>query len=160
MKHRILFYREMPKIHTSRITASTILLIIVISFSLAEHFRIGIMAERELEDLHQLVKDVSSICAMGVPGPLWALSKTPIPIVAGDEDTTPVPSIVVMASGLGSGRVVAFGHDGFLTNEALGIFDNERFGNNNVIERREPSHSHRLVGGEQSIPKKESEHEA
>jgi hypothetical protein len=61
---------------------------------------------------------------------LWALSASPIPVAAGDEDTSPVPSVVVMASGAGNGRVVALGHGGFLTNEALGLFDNMRLGNN------------------------------
>ncbi|MEM2529247.1 MAG: hypothetical protein QXG40_07635 [Ignisphaera sp.] len=90
------------------------------------------MVRGDLEDLSQLVKDISSIYAIGVPGPIYALSMKAIPVVAGDEDTTPVPSIVVMASSLGSGRVIALGHEGFLTNEALELFDNKRFGNNVV----------------------------
>lgn len=83
-------------------------------------------------DPQPLVSSVESICALGVPGPLYALSAVPIPVVAGDEDTVPVPSIVVMASALGDGRVVALGHDGFLFNEALELFDNRQFGNNVV----------------------------
>ena len=81
-------------------------------------------------DLSPLVKGVSSICIIGVPGPLWALSEIPIPVVSGDEDTMPVPSVVAMASSLGEGRVVALGHEGLLTNEALDLFDNKQFGNN------------------------------
>lgn len=83
-------------------------------------------------DLSPLINGVSSICALGVPGPLWALNDTPVPVVAGDEDTTPVPSVVVMTSGIGNGRVGAIGHEGFFVNEALGLFDNKRFGNNIV----------------------------
>ncbi|MBO3840674.1 MAG: hypothetical protein QXJ72_08125 [Thermoproteota archaeon] len=90
------------------------------------------MVKVSLDGLHQLVEGVYSICAIGVPGPLWSLSETAIPIAAGDEDTTPIPSNVVMASSLGVGRVIAFGHDGFLTNEALELFDNKKFGNNVV----------------------------
>ncbi|MBO3840429.1 MAG: hypothetical protein QXN75_07080 [Thermoproteota archaeon] len=90
------------------------------------------MVKVSLEGLHQLVEGVYSICAIGVPGPLWSLSETAIPIAAGDEDTTPIPSNVVMASSLGGGRVIALGHDGFLTNEALELFDNKKFGNNVV----------------------------
>lgn len=82
--------------------------------------------------LSPLTVGVSSICAIGVPGPLWALSENVVPIVSGDEDTTPVPSIVAMATEFENGRVVALGHDGFLINEALGLFDNKRFGNNIV----------------------------
>lgn len=98
--------------------------------------------ESAVVDPSPVVTGISSICAIGAPGPLWALSDTVIPVAAGDEDTTPVPSVVVMASGLGSGRVIALGHEGFLTNDALGLFDNEKFGNNVVdwldkLNRRE-----------------------
>jgi len=83
-------------------------------------------------DPSPLTTGVSSICAVGVPGPLWVLDSTPLPVVAGDEDTTPVPSVVAIASRIGNGHVVALGHEGFLTNEALDLFDNKRFGNNIV----------------------------
>jgi len=79
-----------------------------------------------------LTSGVDSICALGVPGPLLAVNSIPIPIVTGDDDTTPDPSVVVMASGSGDGRVVALGHEGFLTNEGLELFDNRQFGNNIV----------------------------
>jgi hypothetical protein len=82
--------------------------------------------------LSPLIAGVSSIFAIGVPGPLWALSEDAFPIVSGDEDTTPIPSVVAMATFFGKGRVVALGHDGFLINEALDLFDNKRFGNNIV----------------------------
>ena len=85
-----------------------------------------------LSGFSPLVNGVSSICAIGVPGPLWALLEKVVPIVSGDEDTTPVPSLVAAAVEIGNGRVVALGHDGFLTNEALELFDNKRFGNNVV----------------------------
>lgn len=80
-------------------------------------------------DPSPLTSGVSSICAVGVPGPLFALNATPVPVTAGDDDT-PAPSVVIMASGIGKGRVVALGHDGFLTNEALNLFGNKQFGNN------------------------------
>ena len=95
-------------------------------------------------DPSPLVMGVTSICAIGVPGPLCPLSPTVIPIVAGDDDTTPLPSVVVMASQLGGGRVVAFGHDGFLTNDALGLFDNKRFGNN-VVDWLDKSSTKRIL---------------
>ena len=95
-------------------------------------------------DPSPLVMGVTSICAIGVPGPLCPLSPTVIPIVAGDDDTTPLPSVVVMASQPGGGRVVAFGHDGFLTNDALGLFDNKRFGNN-VVDWLDKSSTKRIL---------------
>jgi hypothetical protein len=83
-------------------------------------------------DFSSLIAGVSSVCAVGVPGPLWTLSENVIPIVSGDEDTTPVPSVVTVATVFGNGRVVALGHEGFLTNEAIGLFDNKKFGDNIV----------------------------
>ena len=73
---------------------------------------------------------VSQISAVGAPGPLMALNVEVVPIVAGDEDTEPAISTVAMASSLGSGRVVALGHDGFLINEAIVLYDNKKFGDN------------------------------
>jgi len=63
---------------------------------------------------------------------LWVLSESVVPIVSGDEDTTPTPSLVAAAILFGNGRVVALGHEGFLTNEAVALFDNKRFGINIV----------------------------
>jgi len=111
---------------------SVILFILILSSSLMRPSAPQLTVRGDSTDLSSVVSGVSSICAVGVPGPLFALNSTPVPIVAGDEDTTPFPSIVAMASSLGSGRVIALGHDGFLTNEALGLFDNKLFGDNVV----------------------------
>ena len=89
-------------------------------------------------DPSPVLEGVESIVALGVPGPLWALNPMPVPIVAGDDDTTPFPSIVAMVSGLGEGRVVAVGHEGFFTNEALDLLDNKQFGLNIVDWLNEP----------------------
>jgi len=83
-------------------------------------------------DPSPLTDGVTSICAAGTPGPLLVLSPAVVPVVSGDEDTTPVPSLMVTASGLGSGRVVALGDENFWINEQLGLFDNKKFGNNVV----------------------------
>jgi hypothetical protein len=48
-------------------------------------------------DPSPLIDNIDYLCASGVPGPLSALNSAPVPVVAGDNDTTPVPSIVVMA---------------------------------------------------------------
>ncbi|MEM3489071.1 MAG: hypothetical protein QXO75_05375, partial [Nitrososphaerota archaeon] len=74
--------------------------------------------------------NVTSIFAIGIPGPLLALNVESVPMVAGDDDTTPIPSVVAIASTKGQGRIIALGHEGFLTNEALDLFDNREFGNN------------------------------
>ena len=93
----------------------------------------GISSTPEKIDPSPLLNGVTAICAgEGNPGPLVALNETPVPVVGGDNDTTPANSVVVMASGLGGGRVVALGHEGFFTNESLGLFDNKRFGDNIV----------------------------
>jgi hypothetical protein len=83
-------------------------------------------------DYIPLVAGISSVYVVGVPGPLWALSENVVPIVSGDEDTTPIPSVVAAATLFGNGRVVALGHEGFLTNEAVALFDNKKFGINIV----------------------------
>jgi hypothetical protein len=51
------------------------------------------------------------------------LSENVVPIAAGDDDTTPVPSVVAVAAEFGNGRVVALGHERFLTNKALNSND-------------------------------------
>ncbi|MFC1977411.1 hypothetical protein ACFLWS_04000 [Chloroflexota bacterium] len=81
-------------------------------------------------DPSPLLYEVNSICAVGVTGPLSAMTSNAIPLVTGDDDTIPHPSVVAIASRLNDGRVVALGHEGFLTNEALDSFDNRRFANN------------------------------
>jgi hypothetical protein len=82
-------------------------------------------------DPSPIVEGVNQICAIGVPGPLWALNNSPIPLAAGDSDAS-IPSVVAMAVESENGRVIALGHGGFLTNDALGLFDNMHFGNNIV----------------------------
>lgn len=64
---------------------------------------VGIWNSTFIDDLLSLVEGISSVCALGVPGPIWSLSNRSIPFIAGDEDTTPVPSVVAVASGFGSG---------------------------------------------------------
>ena len=96
-------------------------------------------------DPSPILNGVRSIVALGVPGPLWALNPTPVPIVAGDNDTTPIPSVVAMASGLGRGRVVAVGHEAFFTNDALYLLDNKQFGLNIVNWLNEPLHRYSVL---------------
>jgi hypothetical protein len=93
---------------------------------------IDLRYEENVTDPSPITNGVSSICALGVPGPLWAVNSVPVPAVAGDDDTTPCPSVVAMASGIGNGVVLALGHEGFFVNEALELYDNKKFGNNIV----------------------------
>jgi len=96
------------------------------------------------EDFSSLVENISSVYVVGVPGPLWALSENVVPIVSGDEDTTPVPSVVAAAVLFGNGRVVALGHEGFLTNESVALFDNKKFGLN-IVKWLDKSGSRRVL---------------
>jgi hypothetical protein len=77
-----------------------------------------------------IVNGISSICALGVPGPLEATDSKAAPLVTGDSSTSPPFAVVSMLSSYGKGRIVALGHDGFFLNEAIDLYDNGKFGNN------------------------------
>jgi hypothetical protein len=79
-----------------------------------------------------LVSGVKSLWCDGTPGPILILDNQTIPIVSGDRNTIPIPSVVVAAREFGKGRVVA-SLGGFFTDKALGLFDNRVFARN-VIE--------------------------
>lgn len=76
-----------------------------------------------------LINGVNSIYSLGTLSPLSALNQKVMPIVSGDNDTTPLPSTVALASGSGSGRVVALS-GGPYNNDALNLFSNKQFVNN------------------------------
>ena len=78
-------------------------------------------------DMNNLIKDVNLISPLGTPGSLHSNVLTAMPVVGGDEDTTPDSATVVMASLPGKGRVIALGHWGFLGNKGLVLFDNKQF---------------------------------
>jgi hypothetical protein len=83
-------------------------------------------------DPSPIVKGLSSVCALGIPGPILPLPESSLPIIAGDEDTAPPYSVVAVASHFGKGRVFSLGHEGFFTNEALSLFDNRKLGVNAI----------------------------
>jgi len=76
--------------------------------------------------LSDVVNGVSKIWSGGTPGPVVAMATNWIPIAAGDSDTT-IPSTFILARGYFLGRVVVIGHDGLLSDTALGQFDTSRF---------------------------------
>ncbi|GJQ28784.1 MAG: hypothetical protein HBSAPP03_06680 [Phycisphaerae bacterium] len=65
-----------------------------------------------------LIDGVKSIAAPGVPGPLVLFGDAAFPVVVG-KDGKDVAMPVVAAGTLGQGRVVAFGHTGYLDAAAL-----------------------------------------
>jgi hypothetical protein len=60
-----------------------------------------------------LIEGVSEIGAPGVPGPLCVFGRDAFPVVAGKAGENALAPVVA-ASQLGTGRVVAFGHNGYL----------------------------------------------
>ncbi|MCE2966817.1 MAG: M60 family metallopeptidase [Phycisphaerales bacterium] len=71
-----------------------------------------------------LLQGVSEIAAPGVPGPLAVMSPTSGAVVLGGFRTGAAP--VVAAGVLGKGRVVAFGHTGYLSADTLKVGDTGR----------------------------------
>ncbi|MFQ5687033.1 MAG: T9SS type A sorting domain-containing protein, partial [Candidatus Scalindua sp.] len=86
-----------------------------------------INAQPDTLSLATLLEGVEAIYSTGAPGPLIALSDTPVAIAGSDEDSSPPLATVVMASFLESGRVIAFGHEGFFVPEGFGRYDNRTF---------------------------------
>jgi hypothetical protein len=96
-------------------------------------FSVGVGGLRfDSVDFSYLVNGVKRLWYDGVPGPILILDNQTVPIVSGDEDTSPVLSVVAVAREYGRGRVVAT-LGGFFTNKALALFDNKVFAKN-VVE--------------------------
>jgi hypothetical protein len=75
-----------------------------------------------LVDQQALLSGVTQIAAPGLPGPVAVFGPDAFPLVVGKTgDHTEAP--VAAASRLGTGRVVALGHPGYLDSEALGAAD-------------------------------------
>ena len=75
-------------------------------------------------DVAKLLDGVSEIAAPGVPGPLCVFGEKAFSVVAGKVGKQ--QAAVVAATRLGSGRVVAFGHTGYLRKQSLEIADTGR----------------------------------
>lgn len=75
-------------------------------------------ATAHASDVSTLTANVTSIAAPGVPGPLVLFGDAAFPVVVG-KDGKDVAMPVVAAGTLGHGRVIAFGHTGYLDAAAL-----------------------------------------
>lgn len=76
------------------------------------------------DDRAILVEGVAEIAAPGIPGPVCVVGKNAFAVVTGRSED--VPAAIVAAGVAGSGRAVAFGHDGYLGREALQTADTGR----------------------------------
>lgn len=65
------------------------------------------------EDVGQLLRNVEGVGQAGVPGPLCVFGENATSLIAGQEGSTRAP--VVAAAKFRNGRVVAFGHGGYLS---------------------------------------------
>ncbi|MFH1747415.1 MAG: M60 family metallopeptidase [Planctomycetota bacterium] len=83
-------------------------------------------------DLRVLLNGVSEIAAPGVPGPLCVFGDQAFPVAVGRSGQE-VNEPVVAAARVEHGRVVAFGHDGYLGSEALTKADTGRLVVNSVL---------------------------
>lgn len=72
----------------------------------------------------RIVAGVDTIWTGGSSAPIFALNDSVIPLVAGNELTASIPSVVSLANLVKDGRVVAMGHDGFFNEDK---FDNYTF---------------------------------
>jgi hypothetical protein len=72
-----------------------------------------------------LLHGVSTIARPGSPGPIAVAAAGNATIVAGEADPRVLHPVVV-AGTIGRGRVVVFGHDGYLNAETIGVADTAR----------------------------------
>ncbi|MBI5772747.1 MAG: hypothetical protein HZA89_03265 [Verrucomicrobia bacterium] len=76
-------------------------------------------------ELPALVRGVQKIASPGAPGRVCVFGGTAFPVVVGKADKTVQP--VVGAAQVGAGRVVVFGHDGYLEAATLKEADTAKF---------------------------------
>ncbi|HRW53585.1 MAG TPA: M60 family metallopeptidase [Phycisphaerae bacterium] len=77
-------------------------------------------------DRDRLVTGVHEIAAPGTPGPLSVFGEKAFVVATGGVDGGEIVAPVVAAARFGKGRVVAFGHTGYLDPEALGVGETGR----------------------------------
>ena len=72
---------------------------------------------------------VNTLSLTELVGPILATNSDAIPIITGDEDTSPPYAVVGIASRKGRGRVIGLGHEAFLSDSEknLNLFDNAKF---------------------------------
>lgn len=80
--------------------------------------------ERRQADADAIVDGVSKIAKPGIPGPIACVSEQAFAVVTGRIDAN--DHAVVAATRHGKGRIVAFGHDGYLTEGTAAQGDTRR----------------------------------
>ena len=85
-------------------------------------------AQAQAGDLETLLTGVAEVGAPGTPGSLCVFGDQAFPLVAGSVSGAHEP--VVAVARLGSGRMAAFGHDSYLTADALTVADTQRLMSN------------------------------
>ncbi len=71
--------------------------------------------------VRELLQGVNEIAAPGIPGGIAAYGAEAFPVVTAKSGTSQIP--VVAAAQAGNGRLVLWGHDGYLNNDALTFAD-------------------------------------
>ncbi len=89
------------------------------------------IAQAQTGDLEALLGGVSEVSAPGTPGALCVYGAQAFVLVGGDSAGSREP--VVAAARLGSGRLAAFGHDGYLTSDSMSVADTRRLMSNLLI---------------------------
>jgi hypothetical protein len=84
------------------------------------------VAQAQVGDLETLLEGVSEIGAPGLPGSLAVYGNQAFPVIVG-ASTSGAREPVVAAGRLMRGRVVAFGHNGYLNNDLSSNADTQRF---------------------------------
>lgn len=77
-------------------------------------------------DTATLTQGVREIAAPGIPGPLLAFGPRAFVVATGRFGDSGIQAAVVAGARLGNGRIIAFGHTGYLDREALGVGDTKR----------------------------------
>ena len=94
-------------------------------------------------DLAVLLRGVKNIDAPGLPGPICVFGPQAFAVVAGKGSGNSQVAVVA-ATRFGRGRVVAFGHDGYLSPGSLAVADTGRL-LANAIAWLQPSETKPLV---------------
>jgi len=90
----------------------------------------GLLAQPAPDDRAALIDGVKEIAVPGLPGTVVPFGEQAFPVVAAKANGE--PAVVVAAGRLGKGRVVAFGHEGYLAADALKKADTQRLVENAV----------------------------
>jgi hypothetical protein len=102
-------------------------------------------ADRFKPQRDALLAGVDGIAAPGLPGPLVIFGDDAFALIVGTSDRAPAP--VVAASSLGKGRIIAFGHNGYLSREALDVAQTARLFQN-IVQTHTSQNPVRIIAHE------------